>query len=282
MADITHNDPLVTESKLTEFYNDIKPFLGCPAYVTQEGDEMYFSTEEKVVGRWIDGRPLYQKTFTKNNISVSSNTPTYTVMGSGAENCELIYSFGDREKAEPVPYSWYSLQIMGSLDTSAGNFMAEIYRAGSAFTLSSLTITYIYVKTTDSAVTTVEQKPTHYSIDEQVIGTWIDGKPVYQKTISTTVPTSSDYNLNIGAINIAQLVDLKAITGDTPTGNIVQQRPIPFLYYGTASTGAWEAGMLLNKDNGDDIIVIQMGADFKTRHQGKPLYITLQYTKTTD
>ena len=68
MADITHSSPVVTEDKLKDFYEDIKPFLGCPPYVTQEGDEMYFSSSEKVVGRWINGKPIYQKVITDTGL----------------------------------------------------------------------------------------------------------------------------------------------------------------------------------------------------------------------
>ena len=32
-----------------------------------------YSTEEKVVGKWIDGKPLYQKTLSFDNITISAN-----------------------------------------------------------------------------------------------------------------------------------------------------------------------------------------------------------------
>lgn len=41
-----------------------------------------------------------------------------------------------------------------------------------------------------------------YSTEEQVIGTWIDGKPVYQKTVSITNPVSGDTLLS----NVANLI----------------------------------------------------------------------------
>ena len=70
MSDIK-NDPPIRESNLKSFYEDIKPFLGCPAYVTQEGSAEYYSTKEKVIGRWVDGKPLYQKTFYKSSVTAS-------------------------------------------------------------------------------------------------------------------------------------------------------------------------------------------------------------------
>ena len=76
MSNITNTDAVVTESKLTEFYEDIKPYLGCPAYLTSEGTSDYYSTDEKVIGRWTDGKPLYQKTISCGTLP---NNTTKTV-----------------------------------------------------------------------------------------------------------------------------------------------------------------------------------------------------------
>ena len=59
----------------------------------------------------------------------------------------------------------------------------------------------------------------NYSTDEQVVGTWIDGKPLYQKTLTTTttIPTSASWvNITIPDSNIETLIDieLSAHSGD--------------------------------------------------------------------
>ena len=97
MSNVTNTDPVVTESKLTEFYNDIKPFLGCPAYVTQEGDEMYYSTEEKVVGRWLDNKPIYVKTIEHSAIAKD----TEVTIASLPEAERLIFVYGSTDSATP-------------------------------------------------------------------------------------------------------------------------------------------------------------------------------------
>ena len=64
----------VTEERLQEFYQQIKPYLGLrempsgdmseivsPKPVTAKGGHRY-STEEQIVGTWIDGSTLYEKT----------------------------------------------------------------------------------------------------------------------------------------------------------------------------------------------------------------------------
>jgi hypothetical protein len=57
---------------------------------------------------------------------------------------------------------------------------------------STRTIYFViqYTKTTDSAISIGSD--TDYSTDEKVIGTWIDGKPVYQKTYNEKVTTYTD------------------------------------------------------------------------------------------
>lgn len=63
----------VTEERLQEFYQQIKPYLGLrempsgdmseivsPKPVTAKGGHRY-STEEQIVGTWTDGRPVYEK-----------------------------------------------------------------------------------------------------------------------------------------------------------------------------------------------------------------------------
>jgi hypothetical protein len=52
-------------------------------------------------------------------------------------------------------------------------------------------ITVQYTKTTDSANSFKYGDPNEYSTTEKIVGTWIDGKPLYQKTISYTCPTCS-------------------------------------------------------------------------------------------
>lgn len=64
----------VTEARLQEFYQQIKSYLGLrempsgdmgeivnPKPVTAKGGHRY-STEEQIVGTWIDGSTLYEKT----------------------------------------------------------------------------------------------------------------------------------------------------------------------------------------------------------------------------
>ena len=52
-----------------------------------------------------------------------------------------------------------------------------------------------------------------YSTDEQIVGTWIDGKPVYEKTYKTTltnVPKESPQNIaDLSSLNIEEVISIE-------------------------------------------------------------------------
>lgn len=47
----------------------------------------------------------------------------------------------------------------------------------------------------------------NYSTEEQVVGTWIDGKPLYQKTVDQTIGSDADYTVFANGIDHAHLVN---------------------------------------------------------------------------
>lgn len=109
----------------------------------------------------------------------------------------------------------------------------------------------------------------NYYTDEVCIGTWIDGKPLYQKTYSGTTPSTANINTNIVVDSIftnINVVDFKGIVlfadayvqinDDLVTNDHVR---------------VWVSG-----DNSS--IRCNVGSNAIS----KSIYITLQYTKTTD
>ena len=195
MADITHTDPVVTESTLKNFYDDIKPFLGCPAYLTSEGTSDYYSTDEKVIGRWVDGKPLYKKTITGLSLGGSWYNQYYYVLSNQtpliANVDTIVYAYGvggDNSTYKSV--SPINICMNQNNTWSYVRFASDVI----------ITLVLCYTKKTDSASTTIQEDPNEYSTDEKIIGKWIDGKPVYQKTIeliptNTTASTSTPHNI---------------------------------------------------------------------------------------
>lgn len=106
----------------------------------------------------------------------------------------------------------------------------------------------------------------HYSTSEQVIGTWIDGKPIYQCTWSGTKTTNAEEVVISGLVTLDTLVDSKVIFKGNTGAQIAQ-------YFRDAS----DFGRCWFDNNG---IHMDLGNSYPIR----PVtwYITLQYTKTTD
>lgn len=109
-----------------------------------------------------------------------------------------------------------------------------------------------------------------YSTDEIRIGTWIDGKPLYQKTFTGTV--SSDGNFP--ALGIARVQ-----TWVNGAGWIVRndkyQYPIPAFYSPQDYIG------FAAKPDGTTLF-FNYGTALSTVIKNAPFHITFQYTKTTD
>ena len=110
-----------------------------------------------------------------------------------------------------------------------------------------------------------------YSTKEQRIGFWIDGKPLYQKTIVDTMPVisedgtvaSKDISIDL---NIDKLVEIKGIANNQISINC-------FWETGNGNTYHIRTSVDPNK--------IYIECDRLTMAE-VPVYITIQYTKTTD
>ena len=277
MSNITNTDAIVTEQKLTEFYEEIKPYLGCPAYLTQDNGSDYYSTTEKVVGRWTDGKPLYQKVISDtfpNAVSTNKRISIGANIDKGMIVCGfLVDSYGS---LIPLPFC-----TNASFSTFCRAILCNNSHAQNANSVlvTTTTDTWLnmpffiviqYTKTTDSSTTAIEQKSSHYSTTEQVVGTWIDGKPIYQKTVNFGA-LPSDTNAKSVAHNISNLKSFIKIEGIAQNGTI--GAPIPL-----TSTGSTPAVDQITIYTNDTNIVIASGKDRSSYNA----YVTIQYTKTTD
>lgn len=109
-----------------------------------------YSTEEQVVGRWIDGKPLYRRVFQGNNITkygawtiwlkdaipnvsyVSKIRTTYT-RATGFVNCEFT-------------------NIVSTEISNTGDILLYMENGASSFSGIPITVTVEYTKTTDEGV----------------------------------------------------------------------------------------------------------------------------------
>ena len=109
-----------------------------------------------------------------------------------------------------------------------------------------------------------------YSNDEKRIGTWIDGKPIYQKTIVGKTPPRTGINTVIADVsswNIDKVISFEGIFMPGGSTNI------PINYYFSSNNYA----MVHINDQSELTMILGF-----SEQDNKDVYITVRYTKTTD
>ena len=197
-----------------------------------------YSTEERCIGVWKDGRPLYEKTV---EFGALPNNTTKTVS----------YNISDLDyfvKIQCVAHNQNGSRTIPFVDDAYKNADVLLDTISSSGTiriiahtdLSSLTgeVTLQYVKTTDvagSGTWTPQGVPSvHYSTEEQIIGTWINGETLYQKTYNVT------FSGNYFDVTIPTTHKIKKLDGGVDSNNYDN---FIHLGYGTSANdmcGAYE------------------------------------------
>ena len=151
-----------------------------------------YSDNERVIGVWRDNKPLYQKTFLFHSTDSQGNYVFQDVSSLNIDSCVEIKGTCDRNVAGlgAIIYdmnSFESNQYQTYLGYSAFNGKIQYtIKLPVGETTTWQVITIRYTKTTDVAGSgnwNTDGVPTHhYSTSEQVIGTWTNGKPLYERT----------------------------------------------------------------------------------------------------
>lgn len=229
-----------------------------------------YSTTEKIVGQWTDGKPIYQKVVDigalPNNTSKTvahgiSNVSTFiSVIGfakdsSTGNSISLPFPAGVITSGTPNGASATLLVDATNITVRAS------YTASDASGYAILQ----YTKSTDSA--TSIGVDTDYSTTEKIIGTWIDGKPLYQKTINTgALPNGTTKNIPHGISNLS--------------------RVISFDGYAYHSSGVCVPIQRATDSSTDTILLWRDGANINIMSNGNyssysESYVTVRYTKTS-
>ena len=227
-----------------------------------------YSTDEREIGVWTDGKPLYQKTI---YCGATGGYETTVSVNHNISNIDkFIFIFGCFDDGEPVP------TVNGGSDyirLSADSTKIYIKYKDSWDTHTNLSVTVQYTKTTDTAgsgIWATNGAPAkHYSTTEQVIGTWIDGSTIYEKTIELEnrqiVSGNNTFNLsitNMGAVIKADVVISNSSKTNYRVLNADDFGSSEKLFYKIDTTG--------------QIIIT---AD--TLWSNPNIYVTLRYTKST-
>lgn len=262
-------DALTEEQKMnntTYYIND------ADTWTSKEVQPVIYSTDEREIGVWLDGKPLYQKTV-KFTLGASGSYQSYStgIMGvdyafvrEGVVELSATSKFGVSAYSGGTYIDANDCKIYATLSS---NEILFDYRVGATVAGKIAKVTVCYTKTTDQAgsgiYTPQGQLAVHYSTDEHVIGTWIDGKTLYEKTLefnNLAVAVNDWTNLNAGLSNIRQMVSTKS-------------------YYNWGNTRWSDASAYFR------LMYDNQNLYYYTTNITSGVinaYVTIQYTKTTD
>lgn len=108
-----------------------------------------------------------------------------------------------------------------------------------------------------------------YSTTEQVVGEWIDGKPIYQRTIDCGILTSGDSSISHNISNIDLIVDF--------WGRLNEESGTTILINSKWGSSIVAVDCFINKS----VINISANGSAISSYLSS-VYVTIQYTKTTD
>ena len=180
--------------------------------VNDKFQPVIYSESEREIGVWTNGKPLYQKTVTANNLVSGDNSVNH-----GISNLEIVveniaFLLDNSGNSNQLPcISTVSGWSARARDFGSTSFIIEL-GSNIAQYYTSAKVTMFYTKSTDTAGSgqwTPQGVPTvHYSEDEQVIGTWVDGKTLYEKTIvlSNTLTVSGNNWASTGIATTADAI----------------------------------------------------------------------------
>lgn len=115
---------------------------------------MSYSTDEQVVGRWIDGKPLYQKTYTVARAANVGNTSiTHGLSFDYITVADGVIIADDKSLTYPLPNNWVSTDGTDGIEQS-GVFITPTtinirVRNNEMTVPSTIYITVQYTKSTD-------------------------------------------------------------------------------------------------------------------------------------
>lgn len=223
---------------------------------------LIYSDEEREIGVWRDGKPLYQKILP---FTFASGVSDWTLFNDDVYYDLLISVNGYVKTSNNTQcHTFYSSIGLNPRFCVKNDHKLYYYteEARTGYVIVQ------YTKTTDTpgsgTWTTDGTYAKHYSTEEKVVGTWIDGKPIYECTWNfdtvISLPSNTWVNtpISVASKNIKAIIDCEAISSDYDS-------------WGQISAGAGNGAYTY----------VQL-------HSSRPQYnssvkiVTLRYTKTTD
>lgn len=122
-------------------------------------------------------------------------------------------------------------------------------------------------------ISTADKRPFAYSTEEQIVGSWINGKPLYQKTfVDNTAFTGNSKTVDISSLNAEYVQCIYCCFVDVYQGTYTYS---PLCFYDGTNYGNIQA-------ISSTAIGFKYTTDFRNNRGTGGYIMTLQYTKTTD
>jgi len=239
-----------------------------------------YSSEEREIGTWDDGKPLYAVT----KDLPPANVNQWVVGATLASNCEIKLCTGyiidsQYEQQFPVEGGFCYTNVN---DYSGGSVGFNVFKftPKQGINAKGGKVTLYYTKTTDTPGSgkwsTYGVPNHHYSTDEHIVGTWIDGKPLYEKTCAFLGLNIRDAEqlLSSGISNVDKMINMTGFYLRTPE-DVWEPMPVGHTRMDLFCVSAND----FNTSNGNfNLVVGTMNGYFYV----KDCYIIFKYTKTTD
>ena len=243
------------------------------------GDEQNFqpviySTTEREIGVWIDGNPLYIRTFNLMTKSLSNGSWNTSILGTNGSGIVIrdfqgTFTVNGRLYADYIYYRSSGEYLTAVLN--ADNSDLEIRPNISGVTMTAGICTIQYTKSSDiagSGTWTPQGVPAiHYSTEEHIIGTWIDGSIIFEKTMNPTCSVG-DNTLNHNISNFGRLVSIEGVCK--------YNNGSEYLYLPYTSTSSSYAIYISNVTS--TTYKVGVGSGFSSIQD---CYVTIRYTKTS-
>lgn len=117
-----------------------------------------------------------------------------------------------------------------------------------------------------------------YSTDEQVVGKWIDGKPIYEKTYQFSNISTGNYSRPYNITNLGDVISLSGMLYSIPQGGNGEWRVLPIVYGAQSVITDWFGGVIVRPYDSD--FLFQVGSN--SVGTANKVFLTMRYTKTTD
>ena len=173
---IQSDETLVTKGNLKELYQDkILPYLGGNAMLATNVSD-YYSTDEKIIGVWTDGKPIYQRTVTG---TFCSTLLDWGAFDHGITNIEKIIDYSGYILSDngnyfhldgiinTAPTMWFTF-VSPTQVCTYGNYDRCIDRP--------MVVTIQYTKSTDAA-NSAAATPGCYDINRPDL--WPNGQEIF-------------------------------------------------------------------------------------------------------